>query len=103
MIHHGEVNPLNVLNAREVTTLPPHFDTVILPDMNAGSDAGSRYRHYHRVWGREDRILDWIYKNTCGRFYVKSHTVGRKRSIVVAFEIYAELSYFNLACPEVVN
>lgn len=102
MIIHGEVNPLNVLKAREIKYLPPHFSVIKLP-VNS-------YNDIHTF--RSKKIRNWIYKNLQGRFYVEDSTTRRFKGqeaklfpskIIVAFENSSELSFFNLACPEVTD
>jgi len=82
-------NPLNFYEARQVTILPPHFDS-----MSASIP----------IYNLEGTIIKWIMENLKGRFYVgnivalKSNNSFEKQ-LEVGFEDQKELSYFTLACP----
>lgn len=82
-------NPLNFFEVRELSVLPPHFQTINL-DMS--------------IYNLEDTIVKWIKTNLKGRFYARRIT-GLTSSntfstiIKVGFEEPKELSYFTLACP----
>jgi hypothetical protein len=84
-----EPNPLNFYNARQLTVLPPHFQSI---DINV------------QLYNLEETICKWIHKNLKGRFYC-SRAIGLssdkqlKQTIKVGFEEPKELSYFTLACP----
>jgi hypothetical protein len=83
-----DLNPLDVLNAREMKTLPPHFSKARI----------SNDRDY------DFRILDWIKSKLKGRYCVVTYpSVDSnnkfKTSAFVGFEEQKELTYFMLACP----
>lgn len=84
-----EPNPLNFYGARQVTVLPPHFESIDI-DM--------------RIYNMERTIVKWIEQNLKGRFYI-NHAVSLssdnqyQNGIRIGFEDPKELSYFTLACP----
>jgi hypothetical protein len=82
------LNPLDVLKAREVKTLPPHFVKCKLSD----------------VLFIEDDIKSWVRNKLSGRFCIVRTPIisdsGQLRSsTVIGFETKKELTYFMLACP----
>lgn len=83
MLKHGEVNPLNVHNLRKWDECPPHFEKVFFES---------------RTYDRD--ILNWIYENLEGRFYLGEHITTDSGSLVsrkcAAFERHHEASYFTL-------
>lgn len=85
MIKMGEVNPLSVFGIRQLNHSPPHF-TVVDFDLRV----------------QEKTITDWIWTNTCGRFYIGDHYYESENSGYmnmckrVSFELPAEASYFSL-------
>ena len=91
MIKHGEANPLDVFDLRQLDHCPPHFE-VISFDMRASPKA----------------ITDWIYENLSGRFYIGDYfdandEAPNKVSMqkMVAFELHEEASYFGLFLPNI--
>lgn len=81
-----KINPLNVLDCREVHTPPPYFS-------------------YHCVELRfrvSETLRPWIYENLKGRFYIgetlrlDSNQFNVK--LKIGFEEPKELSFFLLAC-----
>lgn len=88
MIKHGEANPLNVHGLRQVDHCPPHFTPVMFD-----------------LYVNEKDIIDWLYENLSGRFYIgqtdieDNNTVVRKNK--VAFEIPGEASYFSMMLPQI--
>ena len=80
-LKHSEPNPLAVFNLQRVPFCPPHFQTVIFD-----------LRCHEKV------ILDWIYENTEGRFFLgaKASTNGAAISECVGFENHSETTYFSL-------
>jgi len=84
-----EPNPLNFYDARQLSVLPPHFQSI---DIDV------------QLYNLEDTICKWILKSLKGRFYC-ARAIGLssdnqlKQTIKVGFEEPKELSYFTLACP----
>jgi len=83
-----ELNTLDVLNSREVKTLPPHFAKVRISN-NESFDY---------------KITDWIKSKLSGRFCIVSYpsldSTNRFKTVTFAgFEQQKELTYFMLACP----
>ena len=91
-----EINPLNVLNQREVNQKPEHF-TVI--DYKIPMDQA------HMSTGKmTDHIRAWIFNNLDGRFFVanaglSSHTENEDLHYLVkiGFEVPEESTFFSLA------
>lgn len=86
MLKHGEPNPLNVHQLRELNWCPPHFVKV-----------------QFEPYVTDRTIRDWIYENLEGRFYIGDIDVARTpggkpidRNMLVAFELASESSYFSL-------
>ena len=84
-----DLNPLNILNQRKVSTLPPHFGKVKIAD-----DVG--------IFDNE--LETWINTKLKNRFcivkYPSTNNNGQlKLSTFVGFEDQKELTYFMLACP----
>lgn len=75
-LKNKEANPLAVFNMRRMDYCPPHFQKLIFA-LGTG----------------EKDILDWIYENTEGRFYLATEINGNE---CVAFEIHNEATYFAL-------
>lgn len=91
MLKHGEVNPLDVFGMRQLSHCPPHFE-VITFDLATNLKA----------------IVDWIYENLSGRFYIGDHFSAEaeghnrvKLCKIVGFEIPEEASYFGLFLPNI--
>lgn len=83
-----DINPIDVLKQRELSTLPPHFGKVKI----AESDLF------------DNKIKNWIKVKLKGRYcIVKSPAIDSsgnlKSSTFAAFEDQKELTYFMLACP----
>lgn len=83
MIKTGQVNPLMVHDLRKLDHCPPHFEKVTF-DLHAA----------------EKEILDWIYENLSGRFYMgiqdRRSAGSTSRQHCVSFEDPSEASYFGL-------
>lgn len=82
------LNPIDVLNQREMNTLPPHFSKIKVAD-------GDLF---------DGRVKQWIRTKLKGRFCIaKSPSIDQggnlKSATFVAFEDQKELTYFMLACP----
>jgi hypothetical protein len=86
MISEDKINPLNVLNSREVEYPPPYFHYTIL-DIK-----------YNLI----QSIKDWILENLKHRFYIGETLVLDNGQFVVklkiGFEEPKESSFFLLAC-----
>lgn len=84
MLKHGDINPLNVFDLRELKHCAPHFCKVTF-DLKTN----------------EKSIKDWIYTNLQGRFwlgdvYTEDESDSYQMVKCAAFEIHAEASYFSL-------
>lgn len=84
-----DLNPLNILNQRKVSTLPPHFAKVKVND-----DVGIA----------NNDLENWINNKLKNRYcIVKQPSTNNnghlKLSTFVGFEDQKELTYFMLACP----
>jgi hypothetical protein len=84
-----EPNPLNFYEARQVSVLPPHFQSINL---------------HITLYNLEDTFIKWIKNNLKGRFYcARAITLSSEnqfqQTIKIGFEEPKELSYFTLACP----
>jgi hypothetical protein len=84
-----ELNPLNILNQRQLDTLPPHFAKVKIADDAVLFD---------------NNLSNWINTRLKQRFcIVKQPGVNSngqlKLATFVGFEDQKELTYFMLACP----
>ena len=89
MLKYGEINPLNVFGLRRLNHCPPHFEKVIF-DLKT----------------TEKRIVDWIYENLAGRFWLNEiysvDSAGKvEMSKCVAFEERSEASYFALCLDQI--
>jgi len=83
-----DLNPIDVLNLREVKTLPPHFSKIRISDSELF----------------EGDIQRWVRTKLKGRFsIVRSPAIDKdgnlKSTTFMAFEDQKELTYFMLACP----
>ena len=102
----NEINPLNVLNQREVSRLPEHF-TVL--EYKVSLDQARQ-----NVNKTAETIKNWIFNNLDGRFYVASCGLVSDDSningslyeftdphlhylIKIGFEIPEESTFFSLA------
>lgn len=74
--HNPTANPLAVFNMRRMDFCPIHFEQLTF-------DRKVDFRV----------ILDWIYENTEGRFYIDEVT---RSSTKVAFEVHSEATYFSI-------
>ena len=85
-LKHQEPNPLAVFNMQRVTFCPPHFQTINF-DLRAGEKA----------------ILDWIYENVEGRFFLGGKVTSGGMAITecAAFENHSEATYFSLFLPTI--
>jgi hypothetical protein len=84
-----ELNPLNILNQRQLATLPPHFAKIKIADEVALFD---------------DKLVTWINTKLKNRFCIaKQPSVNNngqlKLATFVGLEDQKELTYFMLACP----
>jgi len=84
-----ELNPLNILNQRQLAIIPPHFAKVKVADEAVLFD---------------DKMIRWINTKLKNRFcIVKQPSVNTngqlKLATFVGFEDQKELTYFMLACP----
>jgi hypothetical protein len=91
MLKYGEANPLDVFGLRELGFCPPHFEQITF-DLRAN----------------EKDIVDWIYENLSGRFYIGDHFAAEQDAPsrvnmqkVVGFELHEEASYFGLFLPNI--
>jgi len=83
-----DLNPIDVLQQRKLTTLPPHFSKVKVSD-------GELF---------DNGMENWIIAKLRNRFcIVRSPSVDAdgqlKSASYVGFEDQKELTYFMLACP----
>lgn len=84
MLKHNEVNPLAVHGLRKLEHCPKHFTCVEF-----------------EIRTREKVILDWIWANLEGRFYIGdryylSETGALNAHKCVGFELPSEASFFSL-------
>jgi hypothetical protein len=84
-----DLNPLNLLNYRQLKTMPPHFAKVKIAEEAMLFD---------------DNMINWINNKLKNRFcvvkYPNTNSNGNlKLSMFVGFEDQKELTYFMLACP----
>ncbi len=82
------LNPLDVLNIREVKTLPPHFGKIKVTEADLF----------------DKNIKHWIRTKLKGRFCIAKvpnieSSGNLKSSTFIGFEDHKELTYFMLACP----
>jgi hypothetical protein len=104
-----DINPLNVLNQREVSIMPPHFTQIKheVNHMNMGQT------HNEVV----DHIKNWIFSNLDGRFTVTEYSKKERASklgelddmedwndyhgfdveVTIGFEVPEESTFFSLA------
>ena len=81
MLKNREANPLAVFNMRKLEHCPPHFQKLIF-----------------KLETNERDILDWIFENTAGRFYLMTDI---NSNTCVAFEIHNEATYFTLFLSQI--
>jgi hypothetical protein len=93
MLLYGEVNPLNVFDLRQLDHCPIHFKKIKFD-----------------LYVNQKDIVDWIYENLSGRFYIgdvidyvceSSLPLNVKLQKFVAFELHEEASYFGLFLPTI--
>ena len=89
-IKNNKVNTLNVLGIRRVDFPAHHFIYTNLP----------KYNHMYLT-----KIDRWIQSNLNGRYYIGQYLgIANDNTIIyttrVGFENEKELSFFNLACPD---
>lgn len=82
-----DLNPIDVLKQRKLTTLPPHFSKTKISDFELF-----------------EGVEDWIQSKLKGRYcIVRSPGIDNngnlKTSMILGFEEQKELTYFMLACP----
>ncbi len=82
-----DLNPIDVLKQRKLTTLPPHFSKVRISDSELF-----------------EGVEDWIKLKLKGRYCLgKQPSIDQNGSLksttFVGFEDQKELTYFMLACP----
>lgn len=85
------INPLNVLDMRRVSFIPPHFSCMTINISNAWSD-------------NTKKIDQWVYENLNSRYCLKTiQKLDSQRVIqlklVLGIEDPKELTIFNLKCP----
>jgi hypothetical protein len=89
-LKNGKINPLNVLGIRKVDFPAKHFHFTFIPKYSPSM---------------QKAIDAWIYSNLNSRYYVGKSLLLVDNSIVhgikVGFEQEKELSFFNLACPNI--
>jgi hypothetical protein len=82
------LNPIDVLNRRELKVLPPHFSKIKVTE---GDIFGGEIKH-------------WVRTKLKGRFCIlRTPSLDQegnlKSATFVGFEDQKELTYFMLACP----
>lgn len=86
----GKVNPLNVLGLRRVQFPAHHFHFTTL----------ERFSISYVM-----QLADWITLNMNGRFYIGQGLILSNNQFIyvtkIGFEKEKELSYFKLACPNI--
>lgn len=91
MLIKGKINPLNLLEVREVLDPPPHFEYIY-----------TSLRHYDI-----DKIKHWIYQNLSGRFYIGESLELDDNQLTIktkiGFEEPKEASFFLLACSDLIS
>lgn len=83
-----DLNPIDVLNQRELKFLPVHFSKIKISDSDVF----------------DNKMTNWIRSKLKGRFCIVripdiSEDGKLRSSNFVAFEDQKELTYFVLACP----
>ena len=84
-----DLNPLEVLNKRSVSHIPPHFAKLKLED---------------QIMFQHGSLENWVKVKLHGRYAIaKQPCIDKdghlKTATFVAFEDQKELTYFMLACP----
>jgi len=85
----NDLNPLDVLNTRKLTRIPPHFLKMKLSERD--------------VYNNE--LDDWIRSKLKGRYCIKQipsfdENGNLKTSTYVGFEDEKEMTFFALACTK---
>jgi len=83
-----DLNPIDVLNQREMKVLPPHYSKIQISDGDL----------------LDGKIKNWVRTRLQGRFcMLRTPSIDQngnlKSSTFLAFEDHKELTYFVLACP----
>lgn len=90
-LKNGTINPLNVHNLRRLTFCPPHFTC-----LKTTAD-----------YSNQKTIVDWIYENFEGRFFVGEENELNGKSMtaqmVIGFELPTESTYFGLMLPSIIQ
>jgi hypothetical protein len=86
-----DLNPLEVLNKRSLSHIPPHFAKLKVDDGNS-------------FLSQNGNIESWVRTRLKGRYSIsKLPSIDKdghlKTATFVAFEDQKELTYFMLACP----
>jgi hypothetical protein len=86
-----DLNPLEVLNKRSLSHIPPHFAKLKIEDGN-------------RFLVSTNTMESWVRTRLRGRYAIaKLPSIDKdghlKTATFVAFEDQKELTYFMLACP----
>lgn len=76
-----EANPLAIFNMRRMEHCPPHFQKIVFT-----------------LATNERDILDWIFENTEGRFFLMTEVNGNE---CVAFEVHNEATFFTLFLAQI--
>lgn len=91
MLSNGDVNLLNLHELRQLNHCPPHFEKLTIEIKNNN---------------QIKFISDWLYENLEGRFYVgygfDNGTSVSNRTIMVAFELPSEATYFSLMLNQII-
>lgn len=76
---YDEPNPLAVHDLRELKHKAPHLEEIAF-----------------QLKCNEKNIVNWLYENTVGRFFVETKPIDGRMSMIVAFENHSESSFFAL-------
>jgi hypothetical protein len=84
-----DLNPLEVLNKRSLSFIPPHFAKIKLDDSG---------------FSQHGNVESWVRVRLKGRYAIaKRPSIDKdghlKTATFLAFEDQKELTYFMLACP----
>lgn len=82
-----DLNPIDVLKQRKLTTIPPHFTKMRISDAEVF-----------------EGVEEWVRIKMKGRYYLtKQPGIDKngnlRSSYFIGFEDQKELTYFMLACP----
>lgn len=83
-----DLNPLNIIKKRKLTSVPPNFLKVQINDFDLF----------------DDDLENWIISRLRGRYSIVKlpfidENGGLKLANFVGFEDHKEITYFTLACP----